>query len=296
MKKGWHKYLVYLSLGFLIFALYKADYLHIPHIHSYPYLCLSFTLLFLGFLGQVWSWHAVLAQSTYKADYLPSLVGTGLSVFTKFIPGKIMVIVGRAAYVAEHYQYPVSQLSMLSLNTQLIALWSGLCVGTSGLFFLEGFDRWRWLILSLFMVLSIFIFVPQAYQLLEKILSRLLKKNIQLPKIDPRAVIKVLPVFFAYWLCWAAAFYCLAKALSPEFIAIAAGLSFPLAVTLGIMAIIAPGGIGIRESVIVGCLTLAGSALSDATTISVSSRLWFLVGESFIFLVGFVGHRYLKRD
>ncbi len=50
MKKGWHNYLIYISLVFLILALIKADYLKIPVIHSRLLLLASFSLLFVGFI------------------------------------------------------------------------------------------------------------------------------------------------------------------------------------------------------------------------------------------------------
>jgi uncharacterized membrane protein YbhN (UPF0104 family) len=64
------------------------------------------------------------------------------------------------------------------------------------------------------------------------------------------------------------------------------GLTFPLAATLGILAIIAPGGIGVREGVLFLFLNSSGAlTVEEATTISVFSRVWFLVGESFLFLI-----------
>ena len=66
------------------------------------------------------------------------------------------------------------------------------------------------------------------------------------------------------------------------------GLGFPFAGILGILAFFAPGGLGVREGILVGYLKLAGFATADAVTVSVASRLWVLIGEAFIFLVGFV--------
>ena len=87
----------------------------------------------------------------------------------------------------------------------------------------------------------------------------------------------------------------LAASLTETDIAWSVGLGFPLAATLGIMAVIAPGGLGAREGVLVGYLMLAGVPLAEATTISLASRLWFLVGEAFIFIVGWVSDRMLHN-
>jgi uncharacterized membrane protein YbhN (UPF0104 family) len=64
--------------------------------------------------------------------------------------------------------------------------------------------------------------------------------------------------------------------------------AFGLAGSIGIMAVFAPGGLGVREGILTGFLTLAGVDLPVATTIAVTSRLWFLAGELFIFLLAVV--------
>jgi hypothetical protein len=45
----------------------------------------------------------------------------------------------------------------------------------------------------------------------------------------------------------------------------------------------------------VGYLALAGLPVADATTVAVASRLWFIVGEVFIFIVGWITHRQLHK-
>jgi uncharacterized membrane protein YbhN (UPF0104 family) len=66
------------------------------------------------------------------------------------------------------------------------------------------------------------------------------------------------------------------------------GLAFPLAATLGIIAVIAPGGLGAREGVLVAYLVLAGQSVADATTVAVAARLWFLAGELALFVIGWL--------
>ena len=73
------------------------------------------------------------------------------------------------------------------------------------------------------------------------------------------------------------------------------GFGFPLACTLGIMTVITPGGLGTREGVIFGYLTFVGMPTAEATAIAISSRLWFLGGEVFIFIIGWIVHRKLCK-
>ncbi|MGH9382995.1 MAG: hypothetical protein ACRD2N_01695 [Vicinamibacterales bacterium] len=74
------------------------------------------------------------------------------------------------------------------------------------------------------------------------------------------------------------------------------GLRFPLVTALGVMAFVAPGGVGVREGAIVGYLILVNVPVAEATTIALASRLWFLTGESFIFVSGWIADRTLTRD
>ena len=102
---------------------------------------------------------------------------------------------------------------------------------------------------------------------------------------------KVVPYHVGIWLLWSTGFLCLAGALSNVPIPWTLAFAFPLATTIGIVAVIAPGGVGVREGVLVGYLSSQGLPLELATTIAVASRLWFLIGEVGIFVVGWLCHR-----
>ena len=60
---------------------------------------------------------------------------------------------------------------------------------------------------------------------------------------------------------------------------------FPISVVYGVLAIIVPGGIGVRESILSGFLIALKVDPKLAVTISALSRLWFISGEVFIFLL-----------
>ena len=72
-------------------------------------------------------------------------------------------------------------------------------------------------------------------------------------------------------------------------------LAFPLATTAGIVALPLPGGLGLREGILVGLLAIVGFSVSDATAYAIVARLWFLLGETFMFVVGWQAHRGVSR-
>jgi uncharacterized membrane protein YbhN (UPF0104 family) len=282
-------------LGFLAVALYKADFLVVPRIYSTAGLVTSFVFLFAGFMVNVISWEKMLQASNYKVPWGDCLAGFGLSIFGKYIPGKIWMIVGRAAYVSEKGQYSLGALSAVSLKTQFIAIWFGLIFGMIGLFLLRGWHLWSWMILLTWVVLTVVIFSRFLHEKAERLICKLLRKEIVLPRLSISAILGVMPWFAGYWALWTVGFYLFVACLTEQGLPWPVGLGFPLAGTLGIMTFISPGGLGTREAVLVGYFSLAGIPLVEATTIAVASRLWFLGGELFIFVTGWIYYKRMQR-
>ncbi len=266
-----------------------------PEITSFYYLIGSFIFLFGGFVADVFSWKSTLNASQFKANSKEVLASVGLSIFTKYIPGKILIIVGRAAYISVRRNYPIVRISILSLNAQFVTLWIGLTLGTSGLFILGELLVWKLFILFLWIGLTIVTFSKFVHIFLEKAIKAIFRKEILIPQLNVLSTLKIMPWFLACWCCWSIGFYFLASSLQGQYVPIVAGLIFPLSGTLGILAVIAPGGIGVREGLIASCLVMAGLPVAEAATISVTSRLWFLVGEISIFLAGWIVNMQLKK-
>ena len=290
-----HKYLIYASLAFLAIALYKANYLELPQVSSFLFLILSCLLLFVSFLLYVISWQQTLKHSGYDVGLRECLAGTGLSIFGKYVPGKVWIIVGRAAYITEARKYPLSKLTAISLNAQFLALWVGLIIGVIGLFFVEGPRLWAFLALFAWLLLTGVTFSRIVHDMAEYGIRKVLRKEVEIPSINPKQTLLILPWFAMYWIAMSIAFYLLVVALSGTDTPLSVGLGFPLAGTLGVMAVISPGGLGVREGILVGFMTLAGISLKKATTISVAARLWFLLGEAFIFFVGMAADKWKNR-
>ena len=103
-----YKYLIYLSLFFLIFFLAKHDLLEVPDIYFPSLLIVSLIFLFTGFIASSIAWQKALKQSDIKASIQEGIAGMGLSIFGKYIPGKIWILLGRAAYTSEKNNYPLS--------------------------------------------------------------------------------------------------------------------------------------------------------------------------------------------
>ena len=295
MKNPWYKYFVYLSLGFLAVALYKADYLRIPHISHPSYLIPAFLFLFAGFVGTGISWCKILLRADYAIDLSECMAGVGLTIFGKYIPGKFWMILGRATYAADGKQKTLGKLSAVSLNAQIITIWIGLVMGSTGLFAVEDMQLLRWSTVGLLGVITLVLFAGVIHRFAGQVLGKLLRRDVAVPLLRAADVFPLLPWFTATWCFWSAGFFFLAQSLLQCSISWHISLGFPLAATLGILAIFTPGGLGAREGVMVAYLKLAGISVQDAVIVAVASRLWFLAGEIFAFVLGWLAHRYGKR-
>lgn len=288
LKKYWFNGFVYISILFLLIVLLKSDYLIIPRIYSVNFLLFSFLALFLGFLLNSAAWKQILDSSDLRVSYKHCISSTGLAVFGKYIPGKVWVLMGQAGYIVNKTDYTKSKVAALVLNAHLILIWLGLILSVFGIFFLGDyyFVGFVFSVLCIFFTLIIFTRIP--HKIIEGIVRKVLKRNINILRLSNKALLKTALWYLLNWIFWCIGFYFLTKSLGGSDVHISVGLSFPLAVCVGIFALIFPGGIGVRESVLIVSLTLAGLDVQLATTISIASRLWFLIGECFIFSLGFI--------
>ena len=282
--KNWFRYIFYASLIFLVIALIRADYLVLPTIFKPVRLVLSMVLLFAGFLLNALGWPRLLRHTPYRVGDGEGMASHGLAIFGKYIPGKFWVIMGRAEYLSLHSGQSRKDLASLSLDAQFIALWTALLLGSIGMLSVRGGGLYGMAVLLLFVLLSLVIFTPLFHRLAEWILSKILRKQVQVPRLSLDKVIRAMLWYLLSWGSWSAAFWFLAASLVEGALPLSTAFAFALGGSLGILSVFAPGGLGVREGVLTAYLTLVGLSLPEATTIAVASRLWFLAGEVFIFL------------
>ena len=290
MKSRWHRYLVYVSLIFVGIVLYRFDYLHVPEIASLPLLAATFGLQLAGFLLLVASWTVLLARGACPIRFSEGLAALGLSVLGNYVPGKVWLIIGRAGYISARHGYAFSKTSVLSLHAQLVTLWVGLALGAAGAFAVGGGRLWGPLIGLMWLALTLTIFSRGVHGLVARVVGRLVGRHLSIPLLAFDSTLQAAGWAAIAWLAWSLAFYLFLIALGVADVSLVDGLAFPLAATLGVLAVFAPGGLGAREGVLVGYLVLTGHSGAEATTVAVAARLWFLAGELALFALGWLTH------
>lgn len=287
--KKYFTYLLYISIVFLGVYLYKLDFFIVPVIHSFSYIAISIVMLLLGFICQVINWQQVLSVFGLRISFKDSFKSTGLSMFMKYVPGKLMAVMGRATYISEQYKCSIKLTTTGSAITQVITLVTGAIIGLCFLI-IEGKETessWIFGVFILSLILGFCIFGYNIFRRAIYIIAKKFKKRILLPRINILSIVNIVPLFILRWFFWSFGFYFLLKGFVLE-VPISTAFAFPLASVLGIVAVFSPGGIGVREGVLITCLVIVGLKLDEVSSVVVVSRLWFLIGECLVFLLALI--------
>ncbi len=287
MKKNWLSWFVYISVVFLIITLARNDYIVLPAELNYLYLGLSVFLLFTGFILQGLSYKILLKKYGYSIRANDSLIAFGMTILSRYIPGKFWIHLGRGGYIRDRYGYPFGEMVYISLYSQFLGMWNAILLCSVGLLFTELKLYLKLLVLVFWLFLSIAIFTRYLHKFVQKAVHKVIKKEFSLPALTFRKNLAAFPVFLIFWALYGAAFYFLALSMNFELKAHAM-IYFPLSTIIGIAAVFAPGGLGLREASLVGMLTLGNISTVQATTLTVFSRVWFLAGELFAFVLSLI--------
>jgi uncharacterized membrane protein YbhN (UPF0104 family) len=287
--------LIYASIFFLLIRLIKTDFLSVPEIKNYLSLVLSIFFLFAGFLFQGITWKIILNNFNIGVSYKYSVISDSLCIFMKYIPGKVLAVLGRASYLSNSKNINLFIATSASFFSQILVVWTGLILGIAIL--LSG--ELSPIInissaISILLITAILIY-PDSFIKFTKIIAKILKKEIKLKPLPMSKIVGIIPYFFAMWLFWGVGFYFFSGAITEYEINLYAILAFPFATSLAIIVLIAPGGIGIREGTLFGCLILLSFPISEASSIAISSRIWFLFGEFIYFMTGLALKNYPKK-
>lgn len=276
--------LLYLSILFFIWYLYRTDYLVFEDISFDPgLLAASIFFLFAGFLGICVSWGLALRASGNQAQYTDAIISQGIYVFAKYIPGKLWVVMGRASWFSPD-RARLKTLSLVSLQEQLVFLWWGLALSLPPTFMILQ-KPWLGLIIAAgIAMLTLLLFSGWLYRYFSVILNRLLKKDWEFKPMKRSFFLKVSVPVLLFWLLWSAGFWFLMISMFDNVPPLLAFV-FPAGMTYGFLVIFMPAGIGVREGVLAAFLIAGGFAPANAVTISIVSRLWFVAGEILLFLL-----------
>ncbi len=301
-KKTWIKVLKY---GFLVLvAIFLARYFYE---NADTYRNLNVTIhwpVFAGAVGFYFLYKITLASLRH---YMTKLNGCGINYFKaitaylysilgKYIPGKVFMLLARIpAY--EEAGAPIRKVTICFFLENICTLLGAAFLFLVSLLFFPNdlLADYQWAAIALVVVFFICI-NPKIINFFLRILEKVIhKKDMEIP-ITYGEMIKVVLLFIGNWVIVGIGFYMLTCSIYPipmSEMLYSAGI-FGLSCIIGILAIFAPSGLGVREGILVLGLGLIMPE-EYAVIISIVSRLWMTVSELALIGIAFVVNQVMGR-
>ena len=253
------------------------------------------TLIFGScYLVQFWVWYLITLKLGIALSLRETLEGWFYSQLGKYLPGKVWILLGRFyCYESKGRSKRIISIALyLETVTLLIA------AGLLSLLALVSFrgegplnaGNQLWGVVS-FLAFALFFSHPRILErLLNGVLVRLKREPFSL-SISYFNVLRFTFLSIIVWLVGGIGFYVFVDSIFPvpftHFMFLTGALA--LSSTLGLLALFAPSGLGVREGVLVYLLTFIMPG-SVAVIISVATRLWMtLIEIGLVGMIYFVG-------
>ncbi len=242
----------------------------------------TFIMSGLAALAGTWltmlGWRVILADLGSPLHLAPASGVFFVGQLGKYLPGSLWAVLVQAD-IAGSLKVPRRRTAVASLLALGISLLTGLVVGLPAASLLirrgaGGFDWWTLLALPIVAVLL----VPWVLNRLIAVMLRLLRREPLEQTLSGRAVLSSVLIYVLVWLTFGAHTLVLAGAVAgPEphpHLTVAALTGYALSVTLGMLTVILPAGLGARE----GMLTLVlATAIPTAAAGAVAIVSRFIV-------------------
>lgn len=265
------------------------------------WLALSALIILAAYGVLISSWLYILAALSGQS--IPFLVGARIwfiSGLGALLPGRIWGILQMGAMSAEQGINPVAAGAASIINAA-VNIACGLAVGViagAGIFasYFPGraWLAWAMAALALIGILMLPVLIPGAFRIArEKFDAAVPDEN-----TPPRVIVAAVAANVLAWFLYGAAFLSLTRGILDlaNTSLIQHTAAFATSYVIGYLAIIVPGGLGVRETSLQAVLTAAGMATaSQATAISIVSRLWLLIIQVLPALI-FLAYRRPRAD
>ena len=252
------------------------------------------TLIFaFSYFIQLWAWYLITLRLGIALSLRETLESWFYSQLGKYLPGKVWLLLGRF-YLYESKGKSKKIISAALYYEMVTIILAGGIIFVSSLVLLkEGFLLFRgeqlgWIIFSLLIIL-VFLHPRFLQKIMNGFLVAFKKETITLSLSYPD-VLGILCICMLAWLIGGVGFYLFVDSITPvpseHFLFLTGALA--VSSILGLIAVFAPAGLGVREGALVYLLTqLIPAPL--AVILSVSTRLWMTLIE-----IGLIGVIYLS--
>ncbi len=258
------------------------------------YLIISLSLYLLSYLLETYIWQVCINKhlGRNELNFLQSIAVVNASGLLKYLPGRIWTFTAQLAWLKK---YDISKPVILYVN--LICIAGSIIVSLYlGLIYLALYTNLISIkviiLLSIALMLLNVVYITWNSLLMNKLIvlaGRLLKKEIQPLNNSKSLVLFIEFVYMCSWAFMGFGGYFLAKGIgldipSESMFAILASMS--ISWLIGSLAIISPGGLGIREGTMLLMLNKIVN-VQTALIFPILSRIMYLVAEALLGLTAF---------
>jgi len=260
-------------------------------LRPFPFILSTLIFAFSYFI-QIWAWYLITLKLEIALSPSETLKTWFYSQLGKYLPGKIWLFLGRFHFYESRGKSKKAISIALYLETVTIIMGAGLIFLAALIFHREIrlFYSWRhpgWLVL-LFLLGFIFLHPRVLQKILNWALIHFKREPVSL-SISYSDVLWILFVCIISWVIGGVGFYLFVDSVypvAPQYILFLTG-ALAISSTLGLIAIFAPSGLGVREGALVYLLSLMMAA-PVAVLISILTRIWMTLIE-----IGLIGVVYL---
>ena len=245
---------------------------------DYQLLFGSLILVMANFIFLIQIWRKLILRMGYFLNFKKAFKIFFYSSLGKYVPGKVWSVLGMV-YMCEKEGIPREASMASAVLNQALNMIGGmlLVVIVSGTRFLGGLPKIIYFPLALIFI--IFIYPP----LLEKVLNMMLKLLKREPikiNLSFRNNLIFTFLFMLSWCVYGVAFIIFIRSLTTCSLSLSPIISsaFVFSYIVGFLSVFVPGGLGVREGILVFYLS-SYFPLPVATLIALLSRLWMTAAE-----------------
>ena len=237
-------------------------------------------------------WHYITKINGCAIPYRKAVTSYLYSILGKYIPGKVFMLAARLAYYKEE-NAPLSKVTVCFFIENVCTLLGAAMLFIVSLLFFPNslLQDYKWV--TLLLIAAFFVCIhPKIINFFLRIIGKIIKKDLEIP-MKYSQMLKVVLLFIGNWLIIGVGFFILTKSIYPtvdaSHLLFCAGI-WGVSAIMGILAVFAPSGLGVREGIIVAGLMLIMPE-SEAVIISVVSRLWQTIPELILVVLAFLYSR-----
>lgn len=264
-----------------------------PWQFDFPLLALAALFSSTWFFLRTWIWWQLVREMHERVPYWPAFRVFMVSEVARYVPGKIWQYVSRI-YLAQRYNIPPA-LTLTSALVELLMIMvaAGVLTLANASRILPALEEQYRPLFLLALLAALALVHPKSLKLWSRVLAKFLRQEWVPFDVRYSHLVMILAASLLTWVLSGFGFALFVQALTHGTDAHTAQLGTIYAASwlIGLLAIVVPAGVGVRE----GTMTLLLAVImphSTAAVIAIASRLWitllevFLLGMARLFIPG----------